>query len=110
MSDPDPERLRELGAKLDEVHRQKAKRANQPPPAPSGIILRLSTELVVAPLVGGAMGLGLDWLCGLVGFHTRPLLTVIMFLLGAVTGIRNVMRTARELNAKAQAGAPKDRE
>jgi F0F1-type ATP synthase assembly protein I len=49
-------------------------------------------------------------LCGLIGFHTRPILTVVMFLLGAVTGIRNVMRTAQELNAKAQAGAPKDRE
>jgi ATP synthase protein I len=105
MSDPDPERLRELGAKLDAVHQREATRREQPPPTPSGIILRLSTELVVAPLLGGAIGLGLDWL-----FSTRPILTVIVFLLGAVTGIRNVMLTARELNAQAQGRANDNRE
>lgn len=104
-SGPDPERLRELGAKLDVVHKRDAKLKNQPPPTPTGIILRLSTELVVAPLLGGAMGLGLDWI-----FSTRPVFTIVVFLLGAVTGIRNVMRTARDLNAQAQAGATNDRE
>ena len=108
MSDPDPERLRELGAKLDAVHQREAKRRQPPPPpTPAGIIMRLATELVVAPLLGGAIGLGLDWV-----FSTRPILTVIFFLLGAFVGIRNVMRTARELNAQAQiqAGARDNKE
>jgi F0F1-type ATP synthase assembly protein I len=33
--------------------------------------------------------------------HTAPIFIVVMFLLGAAAGIRNVMRAAAELNAEA---------
>jgi ATP synthase protein I len=104
MSEPDPERLRELGSKLDAVQKREVKR-REPPNNAAGIILRLATELVAAPIIGAAIGLGLDWL-----FSTRPLLTIVMFLLGAVAGIRNVMRTARELNARDQKRVTDQRE
>jgi len=113
MSDsgPDPERLRDLAAKLDEVHRQSSPRNKQPPSnTAASIVLRLGVELVSAPLVGGAIGLGLDWVFGYFAFHTKPVFTIVMFLLGCVAGIRNVIRTAQELNAQSQGGATKDRE
>jgi len=104
MSEPDPERLRDLGAKLDAVQQREVAR-KVPPNNAAGIILRLATELVAAPIIGAAIGLGLDWL-----FSTRPLLTIVMFLLGAVAGIRNVMRTARDMNAREQNRANDGRE
>jgi ATP synthase protein I len=99
-SGPDPERLRELGAKLDEVRQRETEKRKDTPRSPAGIVMRLSTELVAAPLVGAAIGFGLDWV-----FGTRPVLTLVVFVLGAITGVRNVMRTAKELNAPS---APKD--
>src|SRR5262245_27675071 len=98
-SGPDPERRRELGAKLDAVRQQKAKR-NPPPTSttPASIAFRLSTELGAALLVGVGVGWGLDWLFGFFGIHTRPIFIVVMFLLGAAAGIRNVVHTAREIN------------
>jgi ATP synthase protein I len=95
MSAPEPDDLRELGARLDEIHRRDQARNIQPPPTPFGIAFRFSTELVLALAVGGAMGWGLDWL-----FGTRPIFIVVMSLLGAAAGIRNVMRAAREMNAQ----------
>jgi F0F1-type ATP synthase assembly protein I len=113
MSDsgPDPERLRDLAAKLDEVHRQSSPRNNQPSSnAAANIVLRLSVELVAAPLLGGAMGLGLDWVFGYFGIHTKPVFTIVMFLLGCIAGVRNVIRAAQDINAQSQGGATKDGE
>lgn len=58
--------------------------------------------MISALLVGGGLGWGIDW-----GFdrwssvHTRPWGVVVMFVLGAAAGIRNVMRAAKEMNAEA---------
>ena len=49
---------------------------------------------------GGGIGWGLDWLCGRFGFHTRPVLMLVFFVLGMAAGIRNVMRAAKEINAE----------
>jgi ATP synthase protein I len=95
MPAPEPEDLRALGARLDEVRRRDATRNVRPPPTPFGIAFRFSTELVLALAVGAAMGWGLDWL-----FGTRPVFIVVMSLFGAVAGIRNVISAAREMNAR----------
>lgn len=95
MPAPEPEDLRALGARLDEVRRREAARNVQQPPTSFGIAFRFSTELVLALAVGAAMGWGLDWL-----FGTRPVFIVVMSLFGAVAGIRNVMSAAREMNAQ----------
>ncbi len=104
MSEPDPRRLRDLGEKLDEIRRQEEQRKVQPPPTSAEVAFRFATELFAATIVGGAMGWGLDWL-----FGTRPVLTVVMFLFGAAAGIRNVIRTSKELNARIAAAAAKDK-
>jgi ATP synthase protein I len=113
MSDsgPDPERLRDLAAKLDEAHRQRSPRNQQPQSnTAASIVLRMGVELVSAPLLGGAMGLGLDWIFGYFAIHTKPVFTIVMFVLGCIAGVRNVIRTAQDLNAQSQVGATKDRE
>jgi ATP synthase protein I len=103
-SGPDPERLRELGRKLDEVQKRDVRPKQTESVSPASIAFRLSTELAVALVVGGGFGWGIDWVFGFFGIHTRPVFLIVFFLLGAVAGIRNVMRVAREINAKIAAG------
>lgn len=99
MPMPEPKDLRELGRRLDEARGRDQGRKVQTSPTFFGMAFRFSTELVVALAVGTAMGWGLDWLLG-----TRPIFIVLMSLLGAAAGIRNVMRAAREMNAEAMRG------
>src|SRR5437868_7485014 len=98
-----PAELRKLGQRLDEV--QKRRVAGGPPPTQLGIAGRFATELVAALVVGGGLGWGIDWLFGHFGFHTRPVFLIVVFVLGAVAGIRNVMRAAAEINAEIAAKA-----
>lgn len=52
-----------------------------------GVALRLGTELVVATMIGVAMGYGLDhWL------HSGPWFTVLFLFFGSAAGMRNVYR------------------
>ncbi|HET7369780.1 MAG TPA: AtpZ/AtpI family protein [Gammaproteobacteria bacterium] len=95
---PEPDDLRALGAELDEARRRDGSRHKAPPPTPIGIAFRFSTEMVSALVVGGLIGWGLDWL-----FGTKPILMIVFFMLGAAAGIRNVMRAAKQLNARAAA-------
>ncbi len=99
MQAPDSEELQKLGKRLDEARRQMEPRREKAPPTSLGIAFRFATELVVAVAVGGGLGLLLDRFLG-----TRPIFLVVMFLLGAAAGIRNVMRAAAEINAR-QTGA-----
>ena len=60
-----------------------------------GMAWRLSTELVVAVLVGAGLGFGLDKL-----FNTQPWLLVVGLGFGFATGIRGVLRTAAKMDAE----------
>jgi len=96
MPAPEPEDLRALGRKIDEARGETNPASGGAPPNALRIAVRFSTELVVA--IGFCTGLGwlLDrWL------HTAPIFIVVMFVLGAAAGIRNVMRAAQEINAEA---------
>ncbi len=96
MPAPEPEDLHALGRKIDEARGGEPRGGGGGPPSAAGIAGRFATELVVA--IGFCAGLGwlLDrWL------HTAPIFLVIMFVLGAGAGIRNVMSAAKELNAEA---------
>lgn len=59
-----------------------------------GMAWRLSTELVVAVLVGAGLGFGLDKL-----FNTQPWLLVVGLGFGFATGIRGVLRVAAKMDA-----------
>lgn len=107
MSAQGPEKnLRELGERLDEAQRKRAVRTSRPPPTQMGIAFRFATELVAALLVGGAMGWGIDWAFGYFGIRTKPAFLIVMVVLGAVAGIRNVMRAATEINAEIASKPP----
>jgi ATP synthase protein I len=96
-------------AKLEELDRRiRAARGDRTPPrgkqgakfAATGMAWRMTLELVVAAMVGAAMGWGLDAL-----FGTLPLFLIVFILLGFAAGIRTVMRSAEELGRKQAADA-----
>lgn len=84
-----------------------AQRAHAPPKGTAsrggamGTAFRMSTDLVSAVVVGGAVGWGLDWWLG-----TGPWMLLLFFFLGIAAGIMNVVRTAQAMNAVARAEAP----
>ena len=52
-----------------------------------GVAFRIGIELVAALIVSVGIGLLIDW-----WFGTRPWGFIVLFMLGAATGIRNVYR------------------
>lgn len=100
MTAPDPDRLTDLGKRLDELQTKQADGAKRPPPSQSGIAFRFATELVAGLVVGGGLGWGTDWLFGHFGIHTKPVFLIVFFMLGGAAGIRNVMHAASEINAE----------
>jgi len=58
-----------------------------------GMAWRLSTELVVAVVIGFGLGYGLDVL-----FGTKPWIMVLGIIFGFATGIRNTFRVAGEMD------------
>lgn len=100
MAAPDPDRLTDLGKRLDEIQTKQAGKDKRPPPSQSGIAFRFATELVAGLVVGGGLGWGIDWLFGHFGIHTKPVFLILFFVLGAAAGIRNVVRAANEINAE----------
>jgi len=97
---PDPDRLRDLGSRLDKLQATQAARYKKPPPSQLGIAGRFATELVAALIVGGGLGWGIDWLFGRFLFNTFPVFMLVFVVLGAAAGILNVMRAAKEINAE----------
>jgi ATP synthase protein I len=106
MAAPEPRELRELGDRLDALQKQHADKAKSPPPTSLGIAFRFSTEMVAALVVGGGMGWGVDWIAdhSWSPIHTKPWGLIVFFVLGAAAGILNVVRAARELNARMASG------
>lgn len=98
--EPDEERLRRLEARISERKaKPQAAKAGQVAGWSQGeVAWRMVIELCSGMILGLAIGYGLDWL-----FGTRPILLVIFCLLGFAAGIRTLLGTAREMNAKHEA-------
>jgi ATP synthase protein I len=97
-SEPDPDRLRALEARLAKV---KAK----PEPAKTStgkgfsqgeVAWRMVIELLTGMLLGVGIGYGLDVL-----FGTLPVFLVIFSLFGFAAGVRTMLGSARQLAQKA---------
>ena len=89
----EPNDLRELGKRLDEIHRRDEERSKPPTQTPANMAFRFATEMVAACAVGAAMGWGLDWL-----FGTSPIFLIVVFIFGAGAGLMNISRASKELN------------
>src|ERR1700710_104239 len=93
--DPDEKRLAELGNRLQKARGNKELPPQQGPQSQMGIAFRLVADLLAGVIVGGGIGWALDRV-----FETSPILLIVMFLLGVAAGMRNLMRTARDLNQR----------
>ena len=60
-----------------------------------GVAFKLSTEMVAAVIVGTIIGFILDY-----WFGTKPWLILIFFFVGAIAGILNVIRSAKNMQSK----------
>jgi ATP synthase protein I len=98
---PEPDDLKRLGERIDEAERRRSEGQASRPPTSLGIAFRFATEMVSALVVGGGLGWGIDWAFEhWASVQTRPWGMVVLFVLGAAAGIRNVMRAAKEINAE----------
>ncbi len=81
-------RLRDARAQLEEKDQASTSRSGA-----MGMALRITSELVVAVVVGTGIGWALDrWL------GTMPLFLLVFFGLGTAAGINNVVRSARAMH------------
>ena len=65
---------------------------NQQSSSSMGVAFKMSTELVSAVVVGTIIGFILDnW------FGTKPWLILIFFFVGVITGIMNVVKSAKRM-------------
>jgi len=91
-----PDRLKEFEGRLREARAGIREKEAAQGITPLGMAFRVATELVVAVLVGAAIGWGLDYWLG-----TAPLFMLIFFVAGAAAGVKNVVRTAHVMQADA---------
>jgi ATP synthase protein I len=102
----DPGRLKKLEERIEGL-----KRATTPEPAvvrdfgAADQGWRMVIELVSGLGIGFGIGYGLDVLLG-----TLPIFLVLFTLLGFAAGVRVMLRTARDFQAKNAAGQPRQDE
>jgi len=105
-SDPDPDRLLALEARLAKVRQTELPLQ---PKAVNGfsqgeVAWRMVIELVVGMVLGLGIGYGLDVL-----FGTLPIFLIIFSLFGFAAGIKTMLGTARQMADVAAAEAAKDK-
>ena len=93
--DPDEKRLAELGSRLQKARGNRGPSPPQGSQSQLGIAFRLVADLLAGVIVGGGVGWALDRV-----FATSPILLIVMFLIGVAAGMRNVIRTARDINQR----------
>jgi ATP synthase protein I len=103
-TEPDPDRLRALEARLDQVKgKPEVKQTTTAKGFSQGeVAWRMVIELATGIMLGTAIGYGLDVLIG-----TLPVLLILFSLLGFAAGIRTMLGTAKELHKTKAAPAAK---
>jgi ATP synthase protein I len=106
--DNDAERLHDLERRLREREAAQAEREGRGRHAQMGALgaaWRMSLELVVAVLVGGGLGLGLDRL-----LDTGPWIMAGGLILGFAAGVRGAVRAAYAMQVPPTGSARRDDE
>ena len=106
-SEPDPDRLRALEARLHKVRSvPELKQTNTAKGFSQGeVAWRMVIELATGIMLGTAIGYGIDAL-----FGTLPIFLVIFSLFGFAAGVKTMLGTARELGRKAEKAAKDERD
>jgi ATP synthase protein I len=104
-SEPDPDRLRALEARLSKVKDQTAPpQGNLTKGFSQGeVAWRMLVELMTGMFLGVGIGYGLDVL-----FGTLPIFLVIFSLFGFAAGVRTMLGSARQLAKEAAGRSDKD--
>ena len=86
--------IKELDSKIKNLSKKTRKVQSESSSSSSlGIAMKLSSEMVAAVFVASLIGYYLDkWL------ETEPFFLILLFFLGAITGILNVVRTSKMIN------------
>ena len=97
MAEQDPNAgLHELDEWLQKARRNVVAPQAESQQSKMGIAFRFVADLLAGVIVGSAIGLGLDRV-----FNTSPFLLILMLFVGVAAGVMNVVRTANEMNRKA---------
>ena len=93
---PPDARLESLDRRLDKLQRAEDQRSGATQANPGTRIAQQAFgHLVGAPVGGAVLGWGMDSLAELAGYHTFPLLTLLMLFFGFGVGLRNVLRITK---------------
>ena len=108
MSDPrensDADRLKALEERIRKARGEDRPRPQRQEHHPQAqLAWRMVIELVAGLLIGFGIGYGLDALLG-----TTPVLMVLFIFLGLAAGVKTMMRSAREIEARQQAEAARE--
>lgn len=105
-SEPDPERLRALEAKLKKARATPAAKSSETAKGFSQgeLAWRMVIELATGILLGTAIGYGIDVLSG-----TLPIFLIIFSLFGFAAGVKTMLGTARTMGQTKAALAVKDK-
>ena len=96
VSQADKRRLDELDARIEAAKKPaERKRHGEDHHSQAHLAWRMVIELVTGLGIGFAIGYGLDSL-----FGTMPIFLVVFILLGFVAGVRTMISTANEVQAK----------
>ncbi len=97
-SEPDPDRLRALEARLEKVKgKPKAEATTTAKGFSQGeVAWRMVIELATGIVLGAGIGYGIDVLAG-----TLPIFLIIFSLFGFAAGIKTMLGSARQLAQKA---------
>ena len=103
---PDPEALDKLANRIEAAKAAKdTGRRHENHHSAAGAAWRMVIELVVGLGMGFGIGFGLDHL-----FGTIPIFLILFTLLGFAAGVRTMMRSANEIQAKNAAAEAKAKE
>lgn len=105
--DRDISKSADFDDRLSKAQRQRMAKSAKPRTADGtamGIGMRLSAELVVATSIGGLLGYAFDWALG-----TSPWLLMLLVLLGAAAGVRNMLRAMDDIYAAQEKVAEENR-
>lgn len=101
MSEPDEsERMAQLEARINALKAPKEEKSHTDEHySQAHLAWRMVVELVVGLVIGFGIGFGLDHV-----FGTIPIFLLLFTLLGLAAGIKTMMRSAQEIQAKTMAG------